>query len=139
MRLESLEWTETMRDAHLWLTDDGRLVTAWGWVGDASHLCALRELEVLLDRRGATILITNGDADDAEMRELWCERNVDLVIVEEFAGLFGPCLLGVRREWLSGMLVEPTPQTWWVTAKDSSVTDVAVDWHAAVGAMLGIA
>jgi len=81
MRMESLEWGIGQRDAHLWLTDDGRLIIAWGWVGDASHLCALRELEVVLDRRGATILITNGDAEDAEMRELWLEQGVDLIIV----------------------------------------------------------
>jgi len=139
VKLETLEWVETQRDAHLWLRDDGRLVLAWGWVGDASHLCALRELEVLLDRRSATVVIVSGNDGDAEMREVWTDATVDLVVVEEFAGLFGPPLLGARREWLSGLVVEPTPQTWWVTATDSSVTDVAVDWYAAVGAMLGIA
>jgi len=138
MRMESLEWGIGQRDAHLWLTDDGRLIIAWGWVGDASHLCALRELEVVLDRRGATILITNGDAEDAEMRELWLEQGVDLIIVEEFAGLFGPPLLGARREWLSGLVVGPTPQTWHVRGKDTEPA-VAADWYAAVGAMLGIA
>jgi len=138
MRLESLEWTETMRDAHLWLTDDGRLVTAWGWVGDASHLCALRELEVVLDRRSATVVIVSGDDGDAEMREIWSDANVDLVVVEEFAGLFGPCLLGARREWLSGLVVEPTTHTWWTTAKDNDLTRVAPDWPAAVNAMIGI-
>jgi len=139
MRVEQLEWVDTQRDAHLWLTDDGRLVTAWGWVGDASHLCALRELEVVLDRRSATVVIASGNDGDVEMREIWSDASVDLVIVEEFAGLFGPPLLGARREWVSGLVVDPTPHTWWVTAKDSSVTDVAVDWHAAVGAMLGVA
>ena len=138
MRMESLEWGIGQRDAHLWLTDDGRLIIAWGWVGDASHLCALRELEVVLDRRAATILIVTGDAEDAAMRDLWTDANVDLIIVEEFAGLFGPPLLGARREWLNGLVVGPTPQTWHVRGKDTELA-VAADWYAAVGAMLGIA
>jgi hypothetical protein len=139
MKLELVEWSETQRDAHLWLTDDGRVVLAWGIVGDASHLCALRELEAMLEGRSADILIASGKDRDADVRELWTEAAVDLVVVEEFAGFFGPPLLGARRELLSGLVVEPAPQTWWVSNSRNELTAVAADWSEAVGAMLSIA
>ena len=140
VRIESLEWNERQREAHVWFTDDGRLITAQDWVDDASHLCALRELEVLLGgRRQVSIVIVNGDDEDAAMREIWSDRGVDLVVVEEFAGLFGPPREDARTELLSGLVVELTPQTWWVTNPRNDVTNVAVDWTAAVRTMIGIA
>jgi len=140
MRIESLEWNESQREAHLWFTDDGRLITAQDWVDDASHLCALRELETMFGgRRQVSIVIVSGDDEDEAMRKIWTDGTVDLVVVEEFAGLFGPALLDARREWLSGLVVELTPQTWWVTDARNDVTTVAPDWTNAVRRMIGIA
>ena len=140
MRIESLEWNERQREAHLWFTDDGGLVTAQDWMDDASHLCALRELEVLLGgRRQVSIVIVNENDEDATMREIWADGTVDLVVVEEFAGLFGPPREDARTELLSGLVVEATPQTWWVTNPRNDVTTVAVDWTNAVRRMIGIA
>jgi len=140
MRTETLEWNESQREAHVWFTDDGRLITAQDWVDDASHLCALCELEAMLGgRRQVSILIVSGDDEDEAMRKIWADGTVDLVVVEEFAVLFGPPREDARREWLSGMVVELTPQTWWVTDARNDVTTVAVDWTAAVRTMIGIA
>jgi len=136
VRIESLEWNESQREAHVWFTDDGRLVTAQDWVDDASHLCALRELETMFGgRRTATIVIVNGEEGDAEMRKIWADGTVDLVVVEEFAGLFGPPREGARTELLGELVVEATPQTWWVTDARNDVTTVAVDWSDAVRRM----
>ena len=136
MRTETLEWNESQREAHVWFTDDGRLITAQDWVDDASHLCALCELEAMLGgRRQVSIVIVSGDDEDEAMREVWSDRGVDLVVVEEFAGLFGPPREGARAELLGELVVELTPQTWWVTDARNDVTNVAVDWSDAVRRM----
>ena len=141
MRSENWEWTEEMREARLWLTDkDGRIIVSWGRVEDASHLCPLRAVEEMLGgRRQVSVVIVNENDEDAAMRKIWADGTVDLVVVEEFAGLFGPPREDVRTELLSELVVELTPQTWWVTNPRNDVTTVAPDWTAAVRTMIGIA
>jgi len=128
MHSEYWSWTQEMRDAHLWLTNEGKLLMAWGWCGDAAHLLALRDLEEMVGKTDAVIAVVG--PDDAEVYRMWGDPALDVVVISYrgYVGIFGPCQCGVRREYRTPVTVETPGRHWWLTDGDG-VTTVALGWR----------
>lgn len=128
MRSEYWSWTQEMRDAHLWLTNEGKLVMAWGWCGDASHLLPLRDLEDVLGKADAVIAVVGEQDDPVEVYRAWGDLALDVIVVAHraYIGIFRPPQFGLRREYHSAVAVEAR-RHWWVT--DAGVTTVALGWR----------
>jgi len=137
MRSEYWSWAAEMRDAHLWLVDDGKLVMSWGWCSGA-HLLPLRDLEDALDKSDAVIAIVGVDDDDQEMYRLWGDRAVDVVVVSYrgYIGIFRPAHYGARREYYTGVTVETPGRHWWLSDGDGVVA-VALAWPDLLAVLAG--
>lgn len=138
MHSEYWSWTSEMRDAHLWLTNEGKLVMAWGRFGNASHLLSLRNLEEMTGKSDAVIAVVDEDDDGQEIYRLWADTTLDVVVVRcpGFLGIFQPAECGVRREYYTGVSVETPGGSWWVS-DTYGVTTVVLGWRDVLSLLAG--